>query len=615
MTKSDPKPEGAPRPAPEGGGGPGAGAPGPGAGNAEWLDELLSRSSPLGQAGKADPRYFEAWQGLMESLSANPQAWSGIMSQYAKDQAELMASAMRAGQPGGKDVAGQKKDPRFASEQWSSNPFFSFIRQNYQINSRLMMDLLDAADLDDDKRKVLKFMFRQYIDALSPSNFPATNPDVLEATVKSGGSNLASGMRNMLEDMRHGSVSNTDRGAFRVGENLALTPGKVVHQSQLVQLIEYAPRAKEVHEVPLVIFPPCINKFYILDLVPEKSLVNYLVGQGHRVFLVSWVNAGEHEAQLGWDDYLIDGVLRPMEVVRDITKQPQANMFGFCIGGTLLTCALAAAAAEGEHPARSLTLAATMIDCHDTGDIGLFVTEDSVADYERRFADGGLMSGRDLANTFAFLRPNDLIWPYVVKNYYLGETPPAFDILYWNSDSANLPGKMFVRYVRDTYLENNVAEGRSKMCGIDIDLGKVKAPCYAMATERDHIVPWTSAYRTARLLGGPVDFVLGSSGHIAGVVSPPPGDKRRFKVASPPGGRSRRPAPLPEDPEEWAAAAATEQGSWWPHWERWLRRHAGKRVRAPARPGNYKHKPIEDAPGSYVAVPAPPTQQRNSTGE
>jgi len=578
----------------------------------EWMNDLFkgAMAARPPQPGIGDKRYSDAMQSFMEAVASNPDAWSQVMADFSKRQAEIMSSMLA---PNSGDSAGQSKgkgDRRFSSEMWETNPFFSLLKNNYLLYSRLLIDLLDSVPLDPEKKRLLSFVFNQYVDALSPANFPATNPDVIEATVASGGANLTAGMRNLMEDMKRGSVTNTDRDAFTIGENIAITPGKVVMQNRLVQLIEYAPRTDKVREVPLLIYPPCINKFYVLDLVPEKSLVNYLVGEGYRVYMVSWVNAGQEEAGIEWDEYLIEGILQPMDAVRDITRREQVNALGFCIGGTLLTSALAVAAANGETPVKSLTLLTAMVDCHDTGDIGLFITEDSVAEFERRFADGGLMSGVDLANTFAFLRPNDLVWPYVIKNYYLGEGPPAFDILHWNSDSVNLPGKMFATYVRDTYLENNVAEGRSEMCGVKVDLKQVKVPTYAFAASKDHIVPWRSAYCTAARLGGPVDFVLGTSGHIAGVVNPPDGSKRQF-LSHPARKGAAKPAPLPADPEKWREKATDTAGSWWPHWNAWLGRHSGKRVDAPAAPGNYKHRPTEDAPGSYVKAPLPPATPAN----
>ncbi len=540
----------------------------------------------------------------MKGLGSDPQLWSEIMSEYAKSQAQLMTSLVSPAEDGSKNVAQHNSDRRFASEQWNGIPLFSFLKNSYLMNSKFMLGLLDRAPISAEHRKLLTFMFNQYIDAMSPANFPTTNPEVIEATVNSGGSNLAAGARNLMEDMKKGAVSNTDRDAFEIGGNIAVTPGKIVLENRVMQLIEYAPQTPKVREVPIVIYPPCINKFYILDLVPEKSLVAHLVRSGYRVFLVSWVNAGEAEAQLEWDDYLVDGIMKPMDAVRDLCKQEQVNALGFCIGGTLLSSALAVAAASGEFPIRSLTLLATMVDCHDTGDIGLFITPDSVAEYERKFASGGLMSGLDLAKTFSALRPNDLIWPYVIKNYYMGESPPAFDMLYWNSDSTNLPGRMFVRYVRETYLENNVAEGRSTMCGVKVDLDRIRVPCYALATEKDHIVPWQSAYMTARRLGGPVEFILGSSGHIAGVVSPPEAGRGQFRALP----RTGRSAKLPADTDKWLAKAKANEGSWWPHWIKWLAQHSGRQVAAPERLGSFKYKPVEDAPGSYVTSPLPPIQ-------
>jgi polyhydroxyalkanoate synthase len=601
LTDSASKGEG--RRAPEGGGREGGFAAPAGM---EWMNDLLRGSAPVKGLPRMDKRYAEAMQGFMEHLASNPESWSSLVADYSKRQAEMMASLMAPKGGDGENAAQHKPDRRFAAEQWESHPFFSLLKNNYLLSSELLLGLLDLAPLEPEQRRLLSFVFNQYIDAMSPSNFPATNPEVIEATVRTGGANLTTGMQNLIEDMRRGKVSNTDDSAFSLGSNIAATPGKVIMQNRLVQLIEYAPRTDKVHEVPLVIFPPCINKYYILDLTPEKSLVNHLVGQGYRVFMASWVNAGEPESRLEWDDYLTEGIMQPMDAVRDLARQEKVNTLGFCIGGTLLLSALAVAAANGDHPAKSVTLLASMVDCFDTGDIGLFITEESVEEFDSRYRDGGLMSGVDLANTFAFLRPNDLVWPYVIRNYYLGESPPAFDILHWNADSVNLPGRMFAKYVRDTYLENNVAEGRSTMCGVKVDLKSVDVPVYAFAALKDHIVPWRSAYYTASRLGGPVEFVLGASGHIAGVVNPPGGSKRFFQTQSRAKGRANGAGRLPSSAEKWAERAGRHEGSWWPHWDKWLRRLSGKRAAAPRRAGNYKYKPFEDAPGSYVRAPLPP---------
>ena len=381
--------------------------------------------------------------------------------------------------------------------------------QSYLVNAEMLKSAVEQAEIDEKDKNLLRFSLTQYIDAMSPANFPATNPDVIDNTLKSGGENLVAGMQNFWRDMQQGMVSNTDTDAFSVGENVAKTPGKVVAQTSVMQLIEYAPATAKVYSRPILIVPPCINKYYILDLTEEKSFVRHLVAAGHRVFLISWVNADENHMQLGWDDYLREGVFAALEATSAITRQTQVNTVGFCVGGTLLAAGLAVLAANEEKPAASVTLLATLLDFSDTGEIGMFIDEESVVARERDFADGGLMDGRELARGFATLRPNDLIWPYVVNNYYLGKQAPPFDLLFWNSDSTNLPGRMFAEYLRQTYLENQIASAKARMCDTDVRLKTVKAPTYVVACEKDHIVPWQASYVGSKLLGGKVRFVFG----------------------------------------------------------------------------------------------------------
>jgi len=429
------------------------------------------------------------------------------------------------------------------------------------------------------------------VDAMSPANFAATNPEVLRAAQESRGESLTKGLANLLADAGRGRISQTDEAAFEVGRNLAVTPGTVIHENPLMQLIQYAPLTKEVAKRPLVMIPPCINKYYILDLQPENSFVRYAVGEGHTVFMVSWRNVGPEQGQLTWDDYLQMGVLEALGVARAISKADRVNALGFCVGGTLLGAALAVLAARREDLVESVTYLTTMLDFADTGQIGLFVDEVSVRQREATLGRGGILPGAELATVFSALRANDLIWPYVVNNYLRGGRPPAFDLLYWNADSTNLPGPMYCWYLRNTYLENRLREpGAVTSLGVPVDLGQVDRPSFIVATREDHIVPWRSAYRSLALLGGEKTFVLGAAGHVAGVINPAGKGKRSYWTG----------APFPQDADAWLAQASEQPGSWWPQWSAWLAQYGGGTRKAPKQAGNARYKTIEPAPGRYV---------------
>jgi polyhydroxyalkanoate synthase len=402
-------------------------------------------------------------------------------------------------------------------------------------------------------------------------------------------------LANLLADAERGRITMSDESAFEVGRNVAVTPGSVVLRNELIELIQYSPATPEVCERPLVIVPPCINKYYILDLRPENSFVRYAVEAGHTVFVISWRNIPRELGGLSWDDYLERGVLAGIAAAQEISNSRTVNALGFCVGGTLLACALAVLAARGEAPVESATLLTTMLDFSDPGDIGVYISPEYLAAREPALACGGRVHGSELTRAFASLRPNELVWSYVVGNYLEGRTPPAFDLLYWNGDSANLPGPMYAYYVRTMYLDNHLRErGALSMCGESIDLKRVAVPAYVYASREDHIVPWRSAYRTLSLLGGEATFVLGASGHIAGVVNPPDHGRRSYWTSD------RRTA----DPDAWLAGAQSHPGSWWPHWLRWLAAHAGERHAAPKRAGSARHPPLAPAPGAYVREPS-----------
>ncbi|MDR7149830.1 polyhydroxyalkanoate synthase [Hydrogenophaga palleronii] len=533
---------------------------------ARWLDELMRTSTspwPLADAT------LQAWQQGLAQVNA---FWT----------AALMPTDAAA------------TDRRFAADPWQQDPRFASMSQAYLRFATLMQQSVDKAPLDARSKAQCAFMLRQVVDAMSPANCLATNPEAMQAVLDSGGASLLEGARLFMADVAKGRISMSADQAFEVGRNLATTPGSVVFENELMQLIQYAPTTAKVHQRPLLIVPPCINKYYILDLQPENSLVAYAVAQGHSVFLVSWRNVTAEQGHLGWDDYVEQGVLQAVSVTQRIGRSKRLNTLGFCIGGTLLASALAVAAARGESPAASLTLLTTLLDFSDTGELGLMVDPQMVAAREASIGQGGLLRGRELAQVFAALRANDLIWPYVVNSYLKGQAPPAFDLLHWNGDDTNLPGPMYCWYLRQTYLENRLREpGGTLQCGVRVDLSRIDAPAFVYASREDHIVPWHSAYASTRLLRGDTRFVLGASGHIAGVINPPAKRKRHHWTG-----------PLAADAPAWLDAAQRVEGSWWPAWSEWLQGHAGKQVAPPRKAGNAAFPVIEPAPGRYVNTPA-----------
>ncbi|HEY5899003.1 MAG TPA: class I poly(R)-hydroxyalkanoic acid synthase [Burkholderiales bacterium] len=529
-------------------------------------------------------------QGWMRLLGSPPalQASSALQAEYLDRQAKLWASLLE----GRNEPLVEDDDRRFAAREWRENRYFDYLRQSYLLAAQYIEQAVERSSLDGVAKERARFAARQWIDAMCPANFAATNPVAWRAAVESQGETLTRGLANLLGDAQKGRISQTDESAFELGRNIATTPGEVVFQNDLIQLIQYKARTAQVAKRPLVMFPPCINKYYILDLQPENSFVGYAVDNGHTVFMVSWRNVGPEQSHYTWDDYLELGIFTALRVAREISKADKVNALGFCVGGTLLGAALAVMAAKGEDTVESVTFLAAMLDFSETGPIGLFVDEASVATREATIGKGGILPGSDLAFVFSALRANDLIWPYVVNNYLLGGRPAAFDLLYWNADSTNLPGPMYCYYLRNTYLENRIrVPGGLTNCGVPVDLGAVKLPLFGLATREDHIVPWRSAYRTLNLLGGEdKQFILGASGHIAGVVNPASKNRRSYWVGS----------PYPSDPQQWLEKATEHKGSWWPRWAQWLEAHGGGKRKAPARTGNARYRPIEPAPGSYV---------------
>ncbi|MFL9962265.1 class I poly(R)-hydroxyalkanoic acid synthase [Paraburkholderia sediminicola] len=518
-----------------------------------------------------------------------------LQAGYSREAMELIQQAATS-----VSKAPELKDRRFSSEAWSATPAYAFTAAWYLLNARYLQEMVDALDTEPKVRERIRFAVQQWTAAASPSNFFALNPEAQKTLLDSKGESLRQGVMNLLTDLQRGKISQTDESGFVVGENLANTEGSVVFENDLLQLIQYKPRTATVRERPLLIVPPCINKFYILDLQPENSLVAHALDSGHEVFLISWRNADQSIAHKTWDDYIGEGVLTAIDTVSKISGREQINTLGFCVGGTMLATALAVAAARGEHPAASMTLLTAMLDFSDTGVLDVFVDETHVQMREQTIggkngAPPGLMRGIEFANTFSFLRPNDLVWNYVVDNYLKGRTPVPFDLLYWNSDSTSLPGPMYVWYLRNTYLENRLREpGALSTCGQPIDLSKIDVPTFIYGSREDHIVPWQTAYASAPLLSGPLKFVLGASGHIAGVINPPAKKKRSYWTLE---GDVET---LPASPDEWFGAATEVPGSWWPEWTTWLDQYGGKKVKPRAAAGSAEFPEIEPAPGRYV---------------
>jgi polyhydroxyalkanoate synthase len=491
-------------------------------------------------------------------------------------------------------------DSRFADPAWQENALAAFMARAYLLNGEFLAQMAATVDAEPKAKARLCFSVAQWIDAASPANFLAFNPKAQRRLIETRGQSLGAGLQNLMADLGRGRISQVDESAFEVGSNVATTTGAVVHENALMQLIQYAPLTQTVRTRPLLIVPPCINKYYILDLQPQNSFVRFCVEQGNTVFLVSWRNPHEDLAQARWDDYLEQGPIAAIDVVRRIAGAPTINTLGFCVGGTLLATALAVMAARGDEPAASLTLLTSLLDFTHAGILDIFIDEAHVQMREATLGAGGIMPGADLANTFSSLRANDLIWNYVVSNYLEGQRPPAFDLLYWNADSTNLPGPMYAWYLRNTYLENRLCVSNAvHCCGQPVDLGRIRVPAYIFGARDDHIVPWQGAYDSTHALAGiPAGakrFVLGASGHIAGTVNPPAKNRRSFWVSE----TSSTDGALP-DAQSWLDSAREHPGSWWPDWDHWLEAFGGPRRPAPDRCGSADHPAIEPAPGRYV---------------
>ncbi len=555
---------------------------------------LTAFTEPAQAFGSAVGEIWKSFAGL----NLPTQALVRLQGDYLKEATNLWNSTLERLQAE-QGKAPPLPDRRFGQD-WASNPAAAYIAQLYLLNARTLLQMAESIEGDEKTRQRIRFAVQQWIDAASPSNYLALNPEAQRKALETRGESIAQGIQHLLKDLQQGHVSQTDTSVFEVGRNVATSEGAVVFENDLIQLIEYKPLTDKVHEKPFLFVPPCINKYYILDLQPDNSFIRYTVEQGHRTFVISWRNPDESLAHKTWDDYIAEGPIAAIRALQAITGQKTMNVLGFCVGGTIVATALAVLAARGEQPAASLTLLTTLLDFSDTGVLDLFVDEASVQLREMTIgehAPGGpkLLKGKELATTFSFLRPNDLVWNYVVGNYLKGEAPPPFDLLYWNGDSTNLPGPMYCWYLRHTYLQDELKiPGRLTTCGEKVDLGSIKAPAFVYASREDHIVPWESAYLSTALLKGPKRFVLGASGHIAGVINPPAKGKRSHWTND----------ALPAKAKDWLAGATEHPGSWWTDWAAWLKPHAGKLVPAPKTYGGHGYKAIEPAPGRYVKAKA-----------
>ena len=560
---------------------------------------FLTRRPDGAQVGMNDPSSLGgAFLELMTRMMNDPAAVAAAQIDLFNESLNVWRHAAERMLQIENDDADQPKDKRFAHPDWTENLVFNFVKESYLVASKALLSTVrDVKGLDPHTARKLDFYTRQFVDAMSPSNFIATNPEVLNATLKTGGQNLLRGFEHLLADLEHGdgrlTIEMADMKAFRLGENIAATPGKVVFQNELLQLIQYSPTTAGARKRPLLILMPWINKFYVLDLRPKNSFIKWAVDQGHTVFVTSWVNPDEKLAQVTFEDYMIRGVLAALDAVEAATGEKSVNAIGYCLGGTLLATTLAYLAAHGDDRVASATFFVTLVDFTDVGDMEVFIDEEQISSIEKRMQEQGYLEAQDMALSFNMLRANDLIWSFVVNNYLLGKDPAPFDVLYWNADATRMPAAMHSFYLRNMYQKNLLKDpGGITLAGTPIDLRKIRTPIFLLSTREDHLAPWKSTYAATQLYSGPVTFVLAASGHLAGVISAPGSKYGHWTNDN-----------LPATPDEWFSGATAHEGSWWPYWDQWVTKFDGGR--APARqPGDGKLKVIEDAPGSYVRTSA-----------
>jgi polyhydroxyalkanoate synthase len=550
----------------------------------------ISVAETQGMAGE----FASAWNTIMMRSMESPEEWLKTITGFYQEQFNLWINMFKPPSEG--VVEPMRGDRRFASPEWVESPLHNYLKNSYLLTSRVLTGMISDAPLDEATKSKCEFYSRQFIDAMSPSNFAMTNPEVLRETLESKGQNLINGLEQMMRDFDKGRISMTDEAAFELGKNIATTPGSVVFQNDLIQLIHFKPMTEKVGDRPILIVPPCINKYYVLDLSENNSYVRYCLEQGNNVFIISWRNPDESMGDKTWDDYLAEGTIPAINAVRKITGAKKINGVAWCIGGTMLATTMAVLAAKNKKPFASATFFTTLLDFSDPGELKVFIDESQVMQHEKKLKNGGVMPGKQLASTFAMLRANDLIWNYVVNNYLKGKTPPPFDILYWNSDSTNMTAAMYTWYLRNMYLENRLVEpGGVELCGVPVDLGKITCPVYCLSAIEDHIAPWKTTFITTELLRGPTEFVLGASGHIAGVINPANKNKRNYWI----NGEMGRGA------DHWLETAESVPGSWWTHWDAWLKGTGGKEIPAPDQVGSKDYPEIEAAPGAYVLARTP----------
>ncbi|MDR5902411.1 class I poly(R)-hydroxyalkanoic acid synthase [Halomonas icarae] len=570
------------------------------------MGDLLERMVPSDAADSVYGDMRESFQAAAESLMSNPpQLWQ-TQARLMQDQVQLWQNGLRAmaGEQVEPLVTPNKGDRRFKDEAWTSDPYYLAIMQQYLLFSRLVEELIDGLDLPTEQKSRLGFYARQMVNAMSPTNFVATNPEVMRKTLETRGQNLVDGLARLRQDLSNSAeglnVSMTDRSAFEVGKNIAVTPGSVVYENELIQLVQYAPTTEQVYKTPLLVVPPWINKYYILDLREDNSFVKWLVGQGHSVFLISWRNPGPAQRDLTWADYMQLGPIAAIEAIEQATGEKSVNLLSYCVGGTLAasTVAYLTSTRRGRR-IKSATYMTTLQDFRDPGEIGTFLSEPVLEGIEAKMERDGYLDGRVMAFSFNLLRENDLFWSFYISNYLKGDVPAPFDLLYWNTDGTNLPAATHGWYLRHMYMENRLVEpGGIELDGVKIDLRKISTPSYFLSTREDHIAKWNSTYYGALLPKGPVTFVLGGSGHIAGVVNPPHKNKYGYWTND----------SLPETHEEWLAGAEQHEGSWWPHWQAWVTDNGyvdAKKMVAARQPGDGELSIIEPAPGRYVRMTIP----------
>jgi polyhydroxyalkanoate synthase subunit PhaC len=563
------------------------------------IQEFMSQAPDLSSSGMADTQSVaSAFLELTTKMMADPvTVASTTLDLWTKYASAWQQAGQRLMFPSTKPEE-SSSDRRFKDKAWAENAIFDFIKQTYLMSAdSILSSVRNVKGLDSKTARKVDFYTRQFVDAIAPSNFIGTNPEVLRLTIETGGDNLVRGLSHLIDDMIRGkgklAITMTDMNAFRLGENVAATPGKVIAQNELMQLIQYAPATSEVKRRPLLIVPPWINKFYVLDLRPSNSFIAWAVAQGHTVFVISWVNPDERLAQKTFEDYMLEGPLAALDFIEQAVGEREVNAIGYCLGGTLLASTLAYLADKSDDRITSATYFVTLTEFTDVGDMAVFIDEQQLSSLEKRMEERGYLDAGDMAVSFNMLRANDLIWSFVVNNYLLGKEPIPFDLLYWNSDATRMPAAMHSFYLRNMYQENKLVKpGGITLAGVPIDLRHIKAPSFLLSTREDHIAPWRSTYAATQIYSGPVKFVLSASGHIAGVISPPGSKYGHWQNDE-----------LAKTADEWLEKAAPAPGSWWPTWENWVSEYAGGIVAA-REPGSGRLAAIEDAPGSYVRVRA-----------